>query len=194
MRTRPTGTELLPVAQTVLRESIVPYVGAGEIAAVHDVAAALALAARTLDCEQPAGRVELEMLKTARATLRRCVLDRLPKERQYDARLVAKVIAIATSEIENGNAPERDELDRLAHLLREAPQADGTARDVHRRLTQLYERLSADIRAGQIDHGGLRYGLTYAHLCKIARQAVSESNPAYLEQRSNDPNTVKDAL
>jgi hypothetical protein len=181
MRIRPTGFELLSAAQTVLRESVVPETPAHELPTAHRIEAALALAAHKLRHELPAQREDLEKLEAARAALRNDLLAQLPKHRQYDARLIAKAIAIAANELANGNAPERDELERLAELMHEAPQSAATARDVKRKLAALYARLCADIRAGRCDPGSARFAATYAHLRAITRQAVGESNPAYLK-------------
>lgn len=189
MRIAPTGSELLSVARTVLRESLQPYIAAGGKLALREVESAIELAVHKLANELPAAGDDLALLQAARTTLRTTLLEQLPKDRQYDARLVAKVMAIASNELANGDAFERDELERLAALLDEAAQTAGSPRDVQRGLALLGARLSADIRSGRCDPGSARYRPTYAHLCASARQAVSESNPAYLKHRaSSAPN------
>jgi hypothetical protein len=185
MRIPPAGDELLSAARTVLRESVLPHIAAGERQMVLEIDAALALAAHKLAHELRADREDLEKLEAARAALRNRLLPQLPKHRQYDARLIAKAIAIAANELANGNAPERDELDRLAALLHETPEPAPTARGVRAELALLYARLSADIRAGRCDPGSARYAPTYAHLREITRQAVAESNPAYLKNSAS---------
>jgi hypothetical protein len=180
MRIRPAGYELLATACTVLREHLLPYVPPGEQQTVRDIGHAMVLAARNLELDRPAGPEDLELLNAARAALRGKLLGQLPADRQYDARLVAKTIAIATSELANGTQPERAELDALAALLHETPQSDGTAGEVRRQLAVSYERLSADIRRGSTDPGTARYPATLAHLRTITLRALGESNPGYL--------------
>jgi hypothetical protein len=177
MRIRPTGYELLATACTVLREHLLPCVPPGEQQTVRDIEHAMVLAARNLELDRPAGPEDLELLNAARAVLRGKLLGQLPADRRYDARLVAKTIAIATSELANGTQPERAELDALAALLHETPQSDGTAR---RQLAMSYERLCADIRSGSTDPGTARYPATLAHLRAITLRALGESNPGYL--------------
>jgi hypothetical protein len=193
MRIQPTGRELVFAAQAVLRDSVLPETPAHELPTVHRIEAALALAAHKLAHELPALREDLEKLEAARAALRNDLLAQLPKHRQYDARLIAKAIAIAANELANGNAAELDELERLAELMHEAPQSAPTARDVQRKLAALYVRLSADIRAGRCDPGSARYAATCAHLREITRQAVGESNPAYLKTRAGRRDTPRAA-
>jgi len=190
MRIRPTGCELMSAAQTVLRERVLPDTPTHELPTVHRIEAALALAAHKLAHELPAHREDLEKLEAARAALRNNLLAQLPKHRQYDARLIAKAMAIAANELANGSATERDELDRLAELMHEPPQSVPTAAEVQRTLAALYARLSADIRAGRCDPGTARYAATCAHLRAITRQAVGESNPAYLKTRAGRGDTA----
>jgi Domain of unknown function (DUF6285) len=180
MRIRPAGYELLATACTVLREHLLPYVPPGEQQTVRDIGHAMVLAARNLELDRPAGPEDLELLNAARAALRGKLLGQLPADRQYDARLVAKTIAIATSELANGTQPERAELDALAALLHETPQSDGTAGEVRRQLAMSYEGLSADIRRGSTDPGTARYPATLAHLRTITLRTLGESNPGYL--------------
>ncbi len=181
MRIAPRGIELVGVAQTVLRDTIAPHIPAQARPALHDVEAALALAADKLRCDLPVSRAEVATLETARTALRTTLLVQLPKERQYDARLVAKVIAIATNVLVNGSDLDRQERDRAAVLFDQAPP-QGTASLENGELARLYVRLCADIRAGRTDPGSPRYAITYAHLCRITREAVGESNPSYLQR------------
>jgi hypothetical protein len=193
MRIRPTGNELVPAAQAVLEASIAPQIPAAEQRGLHDVEAALALALRVLESDAPPRRDDLERLQSARARLRTEILARLPKKTQYDARLVAKVLSIATNQLAEGLAPERAELDRLASLLNETAPAQVSATEVRGRLALLSAQLCADIRAGRADPGTAPYAATYAHLRETTRQAVSESNPAYLQHRANPARAPKDS-
>jgi Domain of unknown function (DUF6285) len=180
MRIRPTGYELLATACTLLCEHLLPCVPPGEQQTMRDIEHAMVLAARNLELDRPAGPEDLELLNAARVALRGKLLEQLPADRRYDARLVAKTIAIATSELANGTQPERAELDELAALLHKTPQTDVTAGDVRRQLAMSYERLCADIRSGSTDPGMARYPATLAHLRAITLRALSESNPGYL--------------
>ncbi len=182
MRILPKGLELLAVARGVLRERIAPHIPAEAQSSLRGVEAALALAADMLERELPIGRDDLPVLETARAALRTTLLRQLPKERQYDARLVAKAIAIATNELVNGTALDHEELKAAKALVGETLQPGGAATDGGANLASVYARLCADIRAGQTDPGSPRYGETYAHLWAITRQAVGESNPAYFHR------------
>jgi hypothetical protein len=193
MRMEPTALGLLGTAVTVLNENIAPRLPLDEQPALRDIEAALARAGNKLARELPANADDFEALEQARFLLRGVVLDRLPKECQYDARLIAKVVAIATSELTNGSAPERVEFERAAALMGEAPPAAVTARDVHRELALLYARLSQDIRAGRTDPSTARHAPTLAHLREMTLQAVRESNPAYLRKRSEAPAAVNDS-
>ncbi|MGD0472046.1 MAG: DUF6285 domain-containing protein [Candidatus Velthaea sp.] len=184
MRTRPTGSELLSTAQTVVRDEILPHVPSEERATVLAIQTAMRLAARRLDLGDAPSAEELEQLEAARGALRGKLLEYLPQARQYSARLAAKAIAIAKNELVYGSAPEREELDRLTRLLGEKPHLASTARDVHEGLRQLYVRLADDIRAGQADPGTPAWALTRAHLDRMTRQALNESNPAYLKARA----------
>jgi hypothetical protein len=193
MRIRPTGYDLLSAARRVLREAVLPHVPADERQTIGTIDAAMAFAAHKLERELPPQPEDLDRLKAARAALRGNVLAQLPKSHQYDARLVAKAVAIATNELANGNAAERDELDRLAALLHDGPQEPGAARDVRQRLALLYARLAVDIRQGRADPGSPRFSATHAHLLDVTRQALRESNPAYLELHAASVSAGKDA-
>jgi hypothetical protein len=184
MRIRPTGSELLATARMVLREDVLPHVPSEGRPAIDAIESAMALAAHKLERELPAQGEDIAQLEAARAALRGTVLGLLPKNRQYDARLVAKAIAIATNELANGNAPERAEIDAVAVLLHETPQRADTAQAVRRELGLLYARLSAAIRQGRADPGTPGYAATRAHLLGATRQALLESNPAYLAARA----------
>jgi hypothetical protein len=193
MRIRPTCSELLATAQVVLREEVLPCIPPEERPTIDSIESAMVLAAHKFERELPPEREDVAILETARAALRGKVLGLLPKARQYDARLVAKAIAIAANELANGNVPERDELERLAALLHEKLQPADTAHDVRKQLTLLYARLSAGIRHGRADPGTPGYAATRAHLIEITRQALLESNPAFLESHQKSARAGKDA-
>jgi hypothetical protein len=184
MRIRPTGLELLSTARTVLRDRVMPHVGPDQQAAVCEIERVMAIAANALQFEQRLPRADVEALEAARIALRQKLLGQLPQDCQYDARLVVKAMAIATSELRSGADPERAELARLTTVLDAVPQSAASASDVHYQLELLYARLCSEIRAGRLDPGSSAHAAVYGHLHAATRQALSESNPAYVLSRT----------
>jgi hypothetical protein len=191
MRIRPTGCELLSAARSVLRESILPHLPPDELPAGREIERAMTVAADELMHRRTAQSASVEMLDSARSTLREKLLRCLPKERQYDARLVAKAIAIATKELVNGDDHERGELDRLAMLMQIPRSPGGDERDARAQLESQYARLAAEIRYGPMDPGTPRYCAIYAHLRDMTRQAVGESHPEYLQSRGTHTHAAR---
>lgn len=183
MRVRPTGHELLSTARAVLRERLLPQLSLDDRQTAHAIGRAMAIAAHELEFARPAQPEDIEMLETAHTALRDMLLTRLPVARRYDARLVAKAIAIAATELRNDNGPENEELAQIASLLREAPPPAANPSDLRRQLTALCVRLASEIRQGSVEPGSARYSAVYAHLRKTTLAALSESHPAYLKMR-----------
>lgn len=194
MRIRPTGYELLSTARTVLREHLLPQAADDDRHALCAIGRTMAIAGHELEFEQPARRDDVEMLEAARALLREKLLSRLPEDRRYDARLVAKAIAVATAELADGEAFARAELAGLAALLGEVPKAARTPHDVHAQAVPLSARLCAQIRAGSVDPGSPTYAATYEHLRETTRQALLVSHPAYLESHDGSARNGQKAI
>ncbi|MBD5657333.1 MAG: hypothetical protein IAI50_19450, partial [Candidatus Eremiobacteraeota bacterium] len=130
MRIRPSGVELLRAARVVMGAAIAPHLADDRRAALGTIERAMALAEDRLTRDVEASGTEIAELENARVAMRRDVLEALPEERRYDARLVAKAIAVATRVLANGHGPERRECERLV-ALRDAPTlADATPAEI----------------------------------------------------------------
>ena len=108
------------------------------------------------------------LLDFARAALLRDLAPLLPEERQHEAALIARAMAIAAREAAAGDAPLRGCQAALAELLGEGD------------LDTLMRRLAAAIRAGDYDAPGAQREQVRRLLWAITRQKLSESNPEYL--------------
>ena len=127
--------------------------------------------------ERPTGE---ELLIIARKVLREELLPLLPEERRYDALMVANAMAIAARQIAFGDAPERQERQELADLLGETVQEnDATA--VSDALGDLYRRLGARIRNGEVDPGMPGHDAVHAFLLDVTIQRLRESAPSHLK-------------
>jgi len=113
--------------------------------------------------ENPTGA---ELLAIAREVLRKELLPLLPKDKQYDALMIANAMGIAERQLQTGDAPARAEAAELAALLRQ--QGD---------LASLNQRLAQGIRAGAFDHDLTAQDL----LWRITVQRVRESAPRALD-------------
>lgn len=184
MRIRPDGAELLQAARVVLNASIVPSLPSDRREDLRAIDRAMALAEDRLARDVGATADDVAVLEEAHATMRGAVFEALPPERRYDARLVAKAIAVATRQVANGHALERREYDRLTGLLGESVITHATTREIRCMLPSLNERLGTRIRAGKADGGTVTFAATRAHLEASTREALSESNPAYRRHRS----------
>jgi hypothetical protein len=179
MRIRPAGAELLSAARVTLSERIVPHLPQARLERIASIERAMAAGEEKLARDLPASQAELRALNEARLAMRDLIPDALPPEYHYDARLVAKAIAVAASQLVRGNADELREVERLAALLGLPPPALGTPDDVRCSLAGLNERLASRIRSGAADAGSQSYDATLAHLEATTREALSESNPTY---------------
>lgn len=127
--------------------------------------------------ERPTGE---ELLIIARKVLREELLPLLPEERRYDGLMVANAMAIAARQIAIGDAPERQEWHDLANLLGETVQEDG-ATAVRGSLGDLYRRLGARIRGGEVDPGTPSHDAVHAFLLDVTIQRLRESAPNSLK-------------
>jgi Domain of unknown function (DUF6285) len=115
--------------------------------------------------DRPDGAVLLEF---ARAALLRDLAPLLPAERQHEAALIARAMAIAAREAAAGAAPLAACRAALAELYGEGD------------LDTLLHRLTAAIRAGTFDAPGAPREQVKRLLWAITVQKLSESNPDYL--------------
>ncbi len=121
------------------------------------------------------------LLDIAHRTQRGGVLAALPEAARYQALMVAHAMAIAARIAERGEAPERDELARLAKLMIAPPippTPDMAA--VREELKSLYGRLGDELRAGKIAPGTDRHRAVFAHLRLAIVERLRESNPKAL--------------
>jgi Domain of unknown function (DUF6285) len=108
------------------------------------------------------------LLDFASAALLRDLAPLLPAERQHEAVLIARAVAIAGREAAAGDAPLRACQAALAELLGEGD------------LDTLLRRLAAAIRAGAYDAPGPEREDVRRLLWAITVQKLRESNPDYL--------------
>lgn len=122
------------------------------------------------------------LLREARAVLLDELLERLPEDRRYQARLVANAMAIAARELEAGDRPAAAERAALSRLYSEPRRTgpDGTAPEAPEETRQrLTWRLAAEVRAGYRDGDAE----VYAFLRERAVQRLRVTNPKVLEGR-----------
>ncbi len=122
-----------------------------------------------------------ELLDLARKTLRGDLLAALPEALRYQALMAANAVAIAGRVLEQGDAPEREELANLARLMGEKdPAIPSDLAAMRERLGVLYGRLCDELRAGKIVPGTERHRAVFAHLRQATLERVRESNPKAL--------------
>lgn len=121
-----------------------------------------------------------QLLDTARTLLRESLLTVLPAEKRHEALMVANAMSIAMRQLENGDEPERQELEALSRILAPGTPSDlGSDRAPREQLMALNRRLCQAIRCGDADAGAFRDAVR-VHLRSVARRRVQESNPKYL--------------
>lgn len=126
---------------------------------------------------QPTGD---QLLDTARTLLRDELIPALPPEKRHVALMIANAMAIATRQLQAGEAPQQREVAELRRML-SAEAGDDTAEGVSARtqLAPLNRRLCERIRVGHADSGPF-HDAVWQHLRAVVRQEVAESNPKYL--------------
>ncbi len=123
-----------------------------------------------------------ELLRHARALLLGELLPRLPEDLRYQARLIAKALAIAAAEQTAGQGPLEAEADALAQLFGEArTPAAREAEAVEETLLRLNWRLAGEIRGAKRDGDAQ----VYAILRAVMRARLREVNPELLEQEDH---------
>ena len=184
MRIRPDGIELLRAARVVFDEVIVPHSADDRHDTLRNIDRAMALAEDRLTRDVEASVADLAALEAARSAMRGEVLEALPDERRYDARLVAKAINVTKCQLANGHMPERREYERLAALLGAPAAAHASQHEIRCMLSTLNERLGTRIRLGETDDGTVTSTAVLAHLEATTHEALSESNPTYRRRTS----------
>lgn len=128
--------------------------------------------------DQPRGE---QLLASAETLLRDELLPALPADKRQAGLMIARALGIAARQLQNGEAPERQELASLARLLTPTSEISEISEPAAlRQQLQLANRqLGQLIRSGAADAGECRTQVVQ-HLLHIARQRVAESNPRYL--------------
>jgi hypothetical protein len=113
-----------------------------------------------------------KLISVARAALTEDIVPNVPAERRYTALMLGNALGIATRELEAGNRPREEALERLQALYPDAPREPD--------LEALERRLAADIRGGTHDSGATHEAVA-AYLEARTRDQVAISNPRYLQ-------------
>ncbi|MFC3608845.1 DUF6285 domain-containing protein [Stutzerimonas tarimensis] len=125
--------------------------------------------------DQPTGE---QLLATAEALLRERILPGLSGGQKTDALMIARAMAIAARQLRNGERPEQQELEALGGLVEDG--SDGGA-ELRPRLLAANRALCQSIRVGEADQGERRAEI-FAHLQRVTRQKLAESNPRLLDE------------
>jgi alcohol dehydrogenase class IV len=122
----------------------------------------------------------IELLEAAADFVDREIVPATEGRVQFQSRVVANVMRIVAREIQFEDSFVRGEVNALAAMLGEPKPHIHSLDDLHKAAADLNEKLSARIRAGEVDSGPRR-----AEVIKIVRQAVEDklriANPRYLE-------------
>jgi len=97
-----------------------------------------------------------ELLEAVERFLREDVIAATEGTVRYQARVAANVVGIVAREIARGDAPLREEWQRLSALLDDPAPAPEARADLEAGLRERDERLCERIRAGDLDEGPLR--------------------------------------
>lgn len=131
--------------------------------------------------DEPRGE---HLLASAEALLRDELLPALPAEKRQAGLMIARALGIAARQLQNGEAPERQELASLSRLLASNHETNeineiNEPAALRQQLLLANRQLGQLIRSGAADAGASRTQVVQ-HLLHIARQRVAESNPRYL--------------
>lgn len=117
------------------------------------------------------------LLALARAALLEALLPALPKERQFEARLIANAMAIAARELTAGRAPLDADRTALSTLVGESDSEITTSRETRNEaLERLGWRVAAEIRSGRRDADPKLYEV----LLRGVSWRLAETNPRAL--------------
>lgn len=115
--------------------------------------------------EQPDGAA---LLAIARDVLRKELLPLLPKERAYEALMIANAMSIAEQQLRNGDAAGRAEHEALQGLLKQ----DGD-------LAALNRVLAEKVRAGEMDGNPGVQQLLWSSVVQRVRESAPRALSAY---------------
>jgi hypothetical protein len=129
--------------------------------------------------DQPRGE---QLLASAEALLRDELLPALPADKRQAGLMIARALGIAARQLQNGEAPERQELASLSRLLASNHETNeiNEPAALRQQLQLANRQLGQLIRSGAADTGESRAQIVL-HLLNVARQRVAESNPRYLQ-------------
>lgn len=126
--------------------------------------------------DEPTGE---QLLASAEALLREHLLPALQGSQKTDALMIARAMAIAARQLHNGERAEEEELESLRGLV---GTVDEPSADLRPRLLAANRQLCECIRSGQADDSETRRQV-FAHLQRVTRQKLAESNPRLLAAR-----------
>lgn len=109
-----------------------------------------------------------ELLAIAREVLKRELLPLLPKDKQYDALMIANAMSIAERQLGAGEAPQQAERQALSQLL-----------DQQGELPELNRALAAAIRAGRLDNHAEARRLLWESTLQRVRESAPKALAAY---------------
>jgi hypothetical protein len=123
------------------------------------------------------------LLEIARQTVLEDLLELLPEERRYAARMAANAMAIAAREAEAGDADLATELRLLGELYGE-DEVQAAGASLSERVTEMNRKFAKDIRAGMFD-GACATGVRALLLAQV-RARLRISNPGYLKAAGSE--------
>src|SRR6218665_2737563 len=115
--------------------------------------------------ERPDGA---DLLAIAREVLRKELLPLLPKDKAYEALMIANAMGIAERQLQQGDVPQQEEKSGLAVLL--ASQAE---------LAKLNREFSTRIRRGDFDDNASAQALLWEATVQRVRESAPKALVAY---------------
>jgi hypothetical protein len=115
--------------------------------------------------ERPDGA---ELLAIAREVLRKELLPLLPKDRAYDALMIANAMSVAERQLQNGDAAQQEEAHALSALL-----------DSQSGLADLNKEFAKRIRAGEFDSNTAAQKLLWEATVQRVRESAPKALAAY---------------
>jgi len=115
--------------------------------------------------ERPDGA---ELLAIAREVLRKELLPLLPKDKAYDALMIANAMGIAERQLQQGDVPQQKEAVELSNFL----DAQTDLRDLNRKFSQA-------IRRGDFDDDAKAKALLWAATVQRVRESAPKALAAY---------------
>lgn len=109
-----------------------------------------------------------ELLAIAREVLRKELLPLLPKDRAYDALMIANAMSIAERQLQAGESAQMQERVALANLL--GMQAD---------LADLSREFARRLRSGELDASDMARRILWESTVQRVRESAPKALPAY---------------